>query len=192
MNIGVLGTGVVARTLGQRLTELGHSVALGSRDPSHPAAAEWLSTVGSGRGARIGTFADAAGHGALLINATSGAGSIAALRAAGDRNLHGKVLVDVSNPLDFSSGELVLPVGRQAHFTMEAVDVIHSFWVPNLGQKMDAVPGIETTINVTPNRTGEFAVVCTELCGLGHATMRANARVVTQAEFDEWIEEQRT
>jgi cytochrome c oxidase subunit 2 len=56
---------------------------------------------------------------------------------------------------------------------------------------MDAVPGIETTINVTPEETGEFAVVCTELCGLGHATMRAKARVVTQAEFDEWIEEQR-
>ena len=45
---------------------------------------------------------------------------------------------------------------------------------------------------MTPNKTGEFAVVCTELCGLGHATMRANARVVTQAEFHEWIEEQRT
>jgi len=93
---------------------------------------------------------------------------------------------------DFESGELVLPVNQQAHFTMEAVDVSHSFWVPNLGQKMDAVPGIETTINVTPVRTGDFAVVCTELCGLGHATMRARARVVTQAEFDEWIEEQRT
>jgi cytochrome c oxidase subunit 2 len=93
---------------------------------------------------------------------------------------------------EFSSGELVLPVGQQAHFTMEAVDVIHSFWVPNLGQKMDAVPGIETTINVTPNETGDFAVVCTELCGLGHATMRAKARVVTQAEFDEWVEEQQT
>ena len=93
---------------------------------------------------------------------------------------------------DFSTGELVLPVDQQAQFTMEALDVIHSFWVPNLGQKMDAVPGIETTINVTPTRTGDFAVVCTELCGLGHATMRARARVVTQAEFDEWIEEQRT
>ena len=92
---------------------------------------------------------------------------------------------------DFSSGELVLPVDQQARFTMEAVDVIHSFWVPNLGQKMDAVPGIETTINVTPDRIGDFAVVCTELCGLGHATMRARARVVTQAEFDQWIEEQR-
>ena len=93
---------------------------------------------------------------------------------------------------DVESGELVLPVGEQAVFTMEAVDVIHSFWVPNFGQKMDAVPGIETTINVTPTRTGEFAVVCAELCGLGHATMRAKARVVTQAEFDQWIEEQRS
>ena len=93
---------------------------------------------------------------------------------------------------EFSTGELVLPVDQQAQFTMEALDVIHSFWVPNLGQKMDAVPGIETTINVTPTRTGDFAVVCTELCGLGHATMRARARVVTQTEFEEWVEEQRT
>ena len=91
----------------------------------------------------------------------------------------------------FTTGELVLPVERQAKFTMEAVDVIHSFWVPNFGQKMDAVPGIETSILVTPTRTGEFAVICTELCGLGHATMRAKARVVTQAEFDEWVKEKR-
>ncbi len=91
---------------------------------------------------------------------------------------------------EFSSGELVLPVGRQAHFTMEAVDVLHSFWVPNFGQKMDAVPGIETEINVTPTRVGEYEVVCAELCGFGHATMRAKARVVSQAEFDQWIEEQ--
>jgi cytochrome c oxidase subunit II len=92
---------------------------------------------------------------------------------------------------DFQTGELVIPVGRETKFTMESVDVIHSFWVPNFGQKMDAVPGIETTILVTPTRTGDFAVVCTELCGLGHATMRAKARVVTQSEFTKWIEEQR-
>lgn len=110
MNIGVLGTGIVARTLGRRLVELGHSVALGSRDPNHPAATEWLATVGTARGSRAGTFADAAAHGAVLINATSGAGSIAAIRSAGERNLHGKVLLDVSNPLDFSSGELHLSV----------------------------------------------------------------------------------
>ena len=89
------------------------------------------------------------------------------------------------------SGELVIPVGRETKFTMQSVDVIHSFWVPNFGQKMDAVPGIETSILVTPTRTGEFAVVCTELCGLGHATMRAKARVVTPAEFDKWIQEQK-
>jgi len=90
---------------------------------------------------------------------------------------------------DLKSGELVLPVDREARFTMTAVDVIHSFWVPNFGQKQDAVPGIETTILVTPTRTGEFAVICTELCGLGHATMRAKARVVTQVEFDKWVKE---
>jgi len=92
---------------------------------------------------------------------------------------------------DLTSGELVLPVDREAKFTMESVDVIHSFWVPNFGQKMDAVPGIETTILVTPTRTGQFAVVCAELCGLGHATMRARARVVTQQEFDAWVKEKR-
>ena len=90
---------------------------------------------------------------------------------------------------DLPSGELVLPVGREARFTMSAVDVVHSFWVPNFGQKMDAVPGIETEILVTPTRVGDFAVVCSELCGLGHATMRAKARVVTQREFDAWVEE---
>ena len=88
------------------------------------------------------------------------------------------------------TGELVLPIGQETRFTMSSVDVIHSFWVPNFGQKMDAVPGIETTILVTPDRTGEFAVVCAELCGLGHATMRARARVVTQDEFDAWIAEE--
>jgi cytochrome c oxidase subunit 2 len=90
------------------------------------------------------------------------------------------------------SGELVLPVGREARFTMQALDVIHSFWVPEFGQKMDAVPGIRTTILATPKRTGEFRVVCTELCGLGHATMRARARVVSEQEFEAWLEERRT
>jgi cytochrome c oxidase subunit II len=92
---------------------------------------------------------------------------------------------------EVTSGELVLPLGREARFTMRALDVIHSFWVPNFGQKMDAVPGIETEILVTPTRTGDFEVVCTELCGLGHATMRANARVVTRREFQAWLEEMR-
>ena len=92
---------------------------------------------------------------------------------------------------DNPTGELVLPVNRATRFTMSSVDVIHSFWVPNFGQKMDAVPGIETEIVVTPDRMGEFEVVCTELCGLGHATMRARARVVSEADFEAWLEELR-
>lgn len=104
MNIGVLGTGVVGRSIATRLVELGHVVALGTRDPANPVAQEWLARVGTARGARVATFADTAAHGAMVINATSGAASIAALKLAGERNLHGKVLLDVANPLDFSQG----------------------------------------------------------------------------------------
>ncbi|HLT11806.1 MAG TPA: NAD(P)-binding domain-containing protein [Micromonosporaceae bacterium] len=104
MNIGVLGTGQVGRTLATRLVELGHVVAMGTRDVNNPNAREWLGQVGTARGARIATFADAAAHGALVINATSGMASLAALKAAGEDNLHAKVLIDVSNPLDFSHG----------------------------------------------------------------------------------------
>jgi cytochrome c oxidase subunit 2 len=85
------------------------------------------------------------------------------------------------------SGELVLPVDRPVKLTLHSLDVIHAFWVPEFGQKSDAVPGIETTLVITPNRVGEYAVVCTELCGLGHATMRAHVRVVEQAEYEEFL-----
>jgi cytochrome c oxidase subunit II len=92
---------------------------------------------------------------------------------------------------DVTSGELVLPIHEQTKIELSSVDVIHSFWVPQWGQKQDAVPGIATSILVTPTRTGEFAVVCTELCGLGHATMRAKARIVSQADFQKWVKEQK-
>ena len=58
-----------------------------------------------------------------------------------------------------------------------------------MGQKQDLVPGVETSIVITPTRTGTFSVVCTELCGLGHATMRALVRVVSQDDFDAWVAE---
>jgi cytochrome c oxidase subunit 2 len=85
------------------------------------------------------------------------------------------------------SGELVLPLGRSTKLTLHSLDVIHSFWVPELGQKSDAVPGIETTLVITPNRTGEFTLMCTELCGLGHATMRAAVRVVPPAAYERFL-----
>ena len=86
-----------------------------------------------------------------------------------------------------TSGELVLPVNQAVKLTLRSLDVIHSFWVPEFGQKSDAVPGIETTLVITPTRKGEYSLACTELCGLGHATMRAAVRVVDRAEYDEYL-----
>ena len=79
--------------------------------------------------------------------------------------------------------ELVLPVDRPVEFRIHTKDVIHSFWVPQFRLKSDAVPGLTTKVRVTPDREGNFEVVCTELCGLGHSTMRQFARVVPASEF---------
>ena len=89
------------------------------------------------------------------------------------------------------SNELVLPVDRPVHFEIHAKDVLHSFWVPAFRMKQDAVPGIETETRVTPNREGTFEVVCAELCGIGHSTMRQQVRVVPASEFEAWVEERR-
>jgi cytochrome c oxidase subunit 2 len=90
---------------------------------------------------------------------------------------------------DARSEELVLPVDRSIRFEMTSYDVIHSFWIPEMGQKQDLVPGITTDIVVTPTRTGSFTLVCTELCGLGHATMRAPVRVLEEGAFATWLDE---
>jgi cytochrome c oxidase subunit II len=87
----------------------------------------------------------------------------------------------------WSEGEMHVPVGRQVHFKMHAQDVIHSFWVPEWRIKKDAVPGITTTAIVTPDRTGTYQLVCTELCGVGHASMRATVVVEPPAEFRKWV-----
>jgi cytochrome c oxidase subunit 2 len=89
------------------------------------------------------------------------------------------------------SNELVLPVDRPVHFEIHAVDVLHSFWVPGFRMKQDAVPGIDTETRVTPNEEGTYEVVCAELCGIGHATMRQQVRVVPVAEWEAWVEDRR-
>jgi predicted dinucleotide-binding enzyme len=88
VRVGVLGTGVVGRTIAAKLRELGHDVLVGSRTTSEDAV----------------PFADAAAHGELVFNCTAGVHSLAALEAAGAENLAGKLLIDVANPLDFSAG----------------------------------------------------------------------------------------
>lgn len=88
------------------------------------------------------------------------------------------------------STELVLPVDRPVHFKIHARDVLHSFWVPDFRMKQDAVPGITTNTRVTPTDLGNFPVVCAELCGIGHATMRQQVRVVDDAEWEKWLNDQ--
>jgi cytochrome c oxidase subunit 2 len=90
--------------------------------------------------------------------------------------------------LGYSEGELHVPVDRQVQFKMHALDVIHSFWVPEWRIKKDNVPGITTTATVTPDKVGTYQLICTELCGLGHATMRAKVVVESPADFQKWVE----
>lgn len=113
MHFGVLGTGVVGRTLATKLVTLGHTVTMGGRSAHGEAATAWVAAlaaqvgsgaVASGGTALEGTFADAARSGEVLVNATNGAHSLEALARAGEANLEGKVLLDVANPLDFSHG----------------------------------------------------------------------------------------
>ena len=89
------------------------------------------------------------------------------------------------------SNELYLPVDTEVKFTVQSKDVIHDFWVPAFREKIDAVPGIDTTYSVETIREGDYAVVCAELCGLGHSAMRQTAHVVPKAEFDSWLQDQR-
>jgi hypothetical protein len=102
MKIAILGTGMVGTTIATKLLTLGHEVKMGSRTADNAKAAEWVAANGSK--ASQGTYADAAAFGELAFNCTAGVGSREALEAAGKKNLAGKILVDVSNPLDFSKG----------------------------------------------------------------------------------------
>jgi cytochrome c oxidase subunit II len=96
-----------------------------------------------------------------------------------------------------TTSQLHVPVDRQIEVTMVALDVLHSFWVPEWGIKRDAVPagdpseeGVDDKFVVTPNEEGTYSLICTELCGTGHATMRATVVVESQEEFDQWISDQ--
>lgn len=99
MKIGILGTGVVGQAIGTKLVQLAQQVLMGSRTANNEKAAAWVRSAG--KNASQGTFADAAKFGEVLFNCTSGSGSLDALKQAGNDNVAGKVLVDVSNPLVF-------------------------------------------------------------------------------------------
>ncbi len=113
MKIAVLGTGVVGQTIAEKLSQVGHEVMMGTRDVKEtlaktkpdnfgrPAFKDWHSSHSN---IKFGTFSEASSFGAFIVNATNGAGSLQALELAGSKNLSGKVVMDISNPLDFSKG----------------------------------------------------------------------------------------
>lgn len=83
--------------------------------------------------------------------------------------------------------ELYLPVNRPVVFEIHGVDVIHTFWVPAFRIQEDAVPGITTSFRATPDRLGTYPVVCNQLCGYGHSTMRATLHIVSAKAFQSWL-----
>lgn len=102
MNIGVLGTGMVGQAIAGKLISIGHNVKMGSRSGSNEKADEWVKS--NGANASQGTFTEAAAFGEIIFNCTKGEVSLEVLKMAGAANLKGKILIDISNPLDFSKG----------------------------------------------------------------------------------------
>jgi cytochrome c oxidase subunit 2 len=90
---------------------------------------------------------------------------------------------------DVYVGELHVAVGTPIELKLQSPDVIHSFWVPEWSVKQDVVPGTVQHLLVTPTKVGTFPIVCTELCGLGHSTMRNRVIVQTPEEYEAWIAE---
>jgi predicted dinucleotide-binding enzyme len=107
MKIGILGTGMVGNTLGTKLVQVGHEVAMGSRTANNEKAVKWAQLFGAR--AQSATFADAAMFGEIVFNCTGGSHSMEALNAAGAESLRGKILIDVSNPLQpTDDGSIIL------------------------------------------------------------------------------------
>ena len=113
-----------------------------------------------------------------------------ALVAPGEGNPLGLDPKDPHGADDIVSSELVLPAGREVDLTLHAEDVIHGFAVPEMRLKQNAIPGQTAHIHFTPETPGTFAILCTQLCGLGHYRMQATLRVLPQPEFNAWLTQQ--
>ncbi len=88
------------------------------------------------------------------------------------------------------ANEIRLPVGEPVEFHLDSADVIHSFWIPSLGGKVDMIPGRRTRLTLEPTRTGVFHGVCAEYCGTSHALMSFHVVVTEKQEFERWLERQ--
>jgi len=102
----------------------------------------------------------------------------------------GAVGLDTTDPAskdDFVTGTMYAPVNREVEIILRSHDVIHSFFIPNMRFKQDAVPGLAIRMHFTPIATGDYELTCAELCGLGHYKMNGMLKVVSQEEYDKWL-----
>jgi cytochrome c oxidase subunit 2 len=109
------------------------------------------------------------------------------LVAPGEGNPLGLDPSDRHGADDVVSSQLVLPAGREVDLTLRAQDVIHGFAVPEMRLKQNAIPGETAHLHFTPERAGEYAILCTQVCGTGHYRMQAVMRVLPPAAFDAWL-----
>jgi cytochrome c oxidase subunit 2 len=107
--------------------------------------------------------------------------------SAGGEAAVGLTTSDAAAKDDVVTGTMYLPVNREVDISLRAVDVIHSFFVPNLRFKQDAVPGLNIHMHFKPTEVGEYEIACAELCGLGHYKMHGMVHVVSQEDFDKWL-----
>jgi len=111
----------------------------------------------------------------------------AALIAPAEGNPLGIDFTDSHAADDIVTSQLVLPAGREVDLTLRSLDVIHGFAVPEMRLKQNAVPGQTSHIHFTPEMPGEYAILCTQVCGTGHYRMQAVMRVLPPADFDVWL-----
>jgi 8-hydroxy-5-deazaflavin:NADPH oxidoreductase len=186
MNIAVLGTGAVGRTIAGKLAELGHEVVIGTRDPAATLARTEPDAMGNPPypvwqadhpAVRLESFAEAAASGELVVNATGGGGSLDALQQAGEANLAGKVLLDVANPLDFSQGfppSLFVKdtdsLAEQIQRTFPGVRVVKSLNTMTAAVMVDPgrVGGGDHSVFVSGNDPDAKRIVVSLLEDLGH------------------------
>ncbi|SNC66977.1 hypothetical protein SAMN06265337_1794 [Hymenobacter gelipurpurascens] len=172
MKIGILGTGNVGQTLGAKLLSLGHEVLLGSRQRSNEKAVAWAQQQGGG--AHEGSFADAAHFGELIIVATLGTGTVAAVTQGGPENFVGKTVIDLTNPLDFSQGMppklfvgITDSLGEQVQRALPGAHVVKTLNLVNVAQMVDPASSGEPDMFVCGDDAGAKDQVTKLLQDLG-------------------------
>ena len=204
MNIAVLGTGMVGRAIAGRLHELGHTVVVGTRDPEatlartepdgmgNPPFSTWLGALPD---IGLATFADAAAHAELVVNATDGSATLEVLTLAGADNLAGKVLVDLSNPLDFAAGfppSLFVKdtdsLGEQVQRSFPAARVVKTLntLTASLMVRPDAL-GEPSTVFVSGDDTDAKAIVTELLRSFGHQDVVDLGGMETARGVEMWL-----